>query len=72
MAKKSRRINKPVRLTEAQMVRPEAAQPITSTKSQDTINLAEEYQYVIADLKRIGLIALIMLTALITLSMLLT
>jgi hypothetical protein len=69
MAKKSRK----VRLTEAQMIRPEVAQPVESVESQEaTTDLTEEYQYVIADLKRIGVIALIMLTALIGLAMLLT
>lgn len=69
MAKKSRK----VRLTEAQMIRPEVAQPVESVESQEaTTDLTEEYQYVIADLKRIGVIALIMLAALIGLAMLLT
>lgn len=69
MAKKSRK----VRLTEAQMIRPEVAQPVESVETQEaTTDLTEEYQYVIADLKRIGVIALIMLAALIGLAMLLT
>ncbi len=69
MAKKSRK----VRLTEAQMIRPEAARPVASEKIEEaTTDLTEEYQYVITDLKRIGVIALIMLAALIGLAILLT
>jgi hypothetical protein len=82
MAKKTRRVRKgkqPVRLSAAQMVQPGAgevaqsssvAAPVQSTPQ--AANLAEEYHYVIADLKRIGVIAVAMLAALIVVAFLLT
>ncbi len=89
MAKKSRRVRKKgrsVRLSQAQMVRPEvgqavqarpasrAAQPVIAARQarSQPLSLQEEYSYVVADLKRIGLIALGMLVLLIVLALLLT
>ncbi len=87
MAKKSRRVrkqNRPVRLSQSQLVMPQtltgsaqaAAAPtpaaVSPTVQQPAVNLAEEYHYVIADLKRIGLIALAMLVLLVVLAFLLT
>ncbi len=82
MAKKSRRVKKKeqrVRLSPAQMVQPGmdettdlatvAAQVQSSTQSVD---LREEYQYVITDLKRIGLIAAVMVVLLVALALVLT
>ena len=83
MAKKSRRIRKkgrPVRLSEAQKVQPgtndivagvSTDAPSARPASQES-DLREEYHYVVADLKRIGVIALVMLAALIALALLLT
>jgi hypothetical protein len=82
MAKKTRRVKKrkqPVRLSAAQMVQPGAAemsQPFSGTaqvqSAPEAANLEEEYHYVIADLKRIGIIAVGMLAALIVVAFLLT
>ena len=81
MAKKSRRARKgqPVRLSPAQMVQPgagEMAEVIsvaTPTQSRPQVaDLREEYRYVIADLKRIGIIAVAMLVVLVVLALLLT
>lgn len=84
MAKKSRRVRKqgrPVRLSEAQKVQPGTndlvagvstnAPPAARPAFQES-DLREEYHYVVADLKRIGVIALVMLAALIALALLLT
>ena len=82
MAKKSRRVRKkgrPARLSPAQMAQPEVGRaadtPIVAAPVQFTpkaSDLREEYHYVIADLKRIGFIAAVMLVALIALALLLT
>lgn len=90
MAKKSRRVRKKgrsVRLSQAQMVRPDAGkaadvQPTSRAAQHATVarqaagaqplSLQEEYSYVISDLERIGLIALAMLVLLIVLALLLT
>lgn len=83
MAKKSRRVRRkqgqPVRLSAAQMVQPgtdgvtEATPVVVSTQSApEETDLREEYRYVIADLGRIGAIALVMLAVLIVLAFLLT
>ena len=82
MAKKSRRVRKEgreIRLSPAQMAQPgmnEAATiasviPSAPPALQEP-DLQDEYRYVIADLKRIGAIALVMLAALIVLALLLT
>ena len=82
MAKKSRRVKKKgqaIRLSPAQMVQPgtgdvaEVAAVATRAQSRPQVaDLREEYRYVIADLKRIGIIALAMLAVLIVLALLLT
>ena len=82
MAKKSRRIKKrsqSVRLSAAQMVQPVtdeavkvASVAIPTRSAPPVADLREEYHYVITDLKRIGAIALVMLTVLIVLAFLLT
>ena len=80
MAKKSRRVRKkgnPIRLSEAQMVQPGgtngAASVITNAPvATQESDLREEYHYVVADLARIGIIALVMLAVLIVLALLLT
>ncbi len=75
-----------VRLSPAQMVRPveqdrvaavaSVAAPARGVKTtgvrREGVNLQEEYQYVVADLKRIGILALIMLGMLIGLALVLT
>ncbi len=82
MAKKSRSVThkgrKP-RLSPAQMVRPgmnEMAEPATPGASAesagDASDLQQEYRYVLADLKRIGVIAVAMLAILIGLAVLLS
>ena len=82
MAKKSRRVRKKerqVRLSATQMVLPEggeaAGTPLVTTparRAPKVSDLREEYRYVIADLKRIGIIAVAMLAMLIVLALLLT
>jgi len=81
MAKKSRRVKQEgqkITLSPAQMVRPkadetgEAVVVSAAAPVAQTTNLREEYRYVIADLKRIGVIALVMLAVLIVLALLLT
>jgi hypothetical protein len=79
MAKKSRRVKRrgqQVRLTEAQMIQPgitEAAPVAAPARPMSkVVDLREEYRYVIADLKRIGIIAVVMLAALIVLALFLT
>lgn len=82
MAKKSRRVrkqDKQVRLSAAQMVQPTAAEvsdraraAIQAQPASKEADLGEEYRYVIADLKRIGIIAVGMLAVLIVLAYLLT
>jgi hypothetical protein len=82
MAKKTRRVkkkNQPVRLSAAQLVQPgigEVTQPSSAPASaqpvQQVTDLQEEYRYVITDLKRIGIIAVAMLAALVVVALLLT
>ena len=82
MAKKSRRVKgrgQPIRLSPAQMVLPEVGEaageaPVAVTKQAalPAADLEEEYRYVIADLRRIGVIAAVMLVALVILALLLT
>ncbi len=82
MVNKSRRVKKKgreIHLSPAQMVQPgldeaaivSSASPVAQPSLQKS-DLREEYRYVIADLKRIGAIALVMLAALIVLALLLT
>ena len=82
MAKKSRRVRKKgrqVRLSQAQMVQPGLGEVAEVASVVETpmrpvphkSDLREEYHYVIADLKRIGVIALVMLAVLIVLALLL-
>ncbi len=80
MAKKSRRGKKeqPVRLSPAQMVRPGRERipdtPVAAPAQPEATfsDLQEEYRYVIADLKRIGIIAVAMMTLLVVLALFLT
>jgi hypothetical protein len=82
MAKKSRRVRKkgrPVRLSPSQMVQPGVDEmvdaPLVAAPARpapQASDLQEEYRYVIADLKRIGVIAMAMLAVLIVLALLLT
>jgi hypothetical protein len=82
MAKKSRRVRKKgrsVRLSPTQMVQPGVDEvvdaPLVAAPAQPApkaSDLQEEYRYVIADLKRIGIIAVAMLAVLIVLALLLT
>jgi hypothetical protein len=81
MAKKSRRGKRrgqPVRLSQAQMVQPgtgevaQAASAASTKPGPQMTDLRDEYRYVIADLKRIAIIALAMLVVLIVLAFLLT
>ena len=77
MSKKSRRTrrrSKSTRLSTTQLIRPgtetllsEQQKPTTTQRATTTAlpNLAEEYRYVIADLKRIGIIAAVMLVVMI-------
>jgi len=81
MAKKSRRARKKsrqVRLSSAQMVQPEVGEGAAASlvaaparPASEATDLREEYHYVIADLKRIGAIAVAMLVVLIALALLL-
>ena len=77
MAKKSRRVRRPVRptarLSPSQMVQPKAGEVVTApgkapTSEPQSVDLGQEYHYVVADLKRIGIIAAVMLVALIVLA----
>ena len=82
MAKKSRRVRKKgqkTRLTAAQLVQPgmdegtEVPTVVTPARSASReVDLREEYHYVITDLKRIGIIAVVMLGILVGLALLLT
>jgi hypothetical protein len=81
MAKKSRRVRKKerrVRLSPAQMELPGeggvAGTPVATAPARRApkADLREEYRYVIADLRRIGIIAVAMLAVLIVLALLLT
>lgn len=84
MSKKSRRRKSTgPRLSAAQLVRPDeraqasavVAVPLSDTRSpaqqKAWADLREEYPYVVADLRRIGIIALVMLALLIVLALLL-
>ncbi len=79
MTKKSRNDEeRRIPLSPAQMVQPgmkniaEAAPSAApGMKAPDTSEMREEYHYVLADLKRIGVIALVMLAVLIALVLLL-
>ena len=82
MARKSRRVKKKdrqVRLSLAQMAQPGAGEgadaPLVAAQARparQVSDLQEEYYYVIADLKRIAVIAVAMLAVLIVLALLLT
>ena len=82
MAKKPRRAKKQgrqIRLSASQMVQPGigegAGAPRVTTSAQPTskvADLGDEYHYVIADLRRIGIIAVVMLAVLVGLALLLT
>jgi hypothetical protein len=82
MAKKSRRVKKKgrqVRLSEAQMMQPgvggAADVPHVAAQARHAAqvsDLREEYRYVITDLRRIGIIAVMMVAVLIVLALLLT
>lgn len=83
MAKKSRRVRRQqqARLSQAQMVQPRTGEPVSFSPAATAIparpvsvttDLHEEYRYVIADLKRIGVLAVAMLVVLIVLALLLT
>lgn len=84
MAKKSRRTRKHtrpvVRLSPSQIVREPSvtavgAGPTTLAAARPEpreVDLREEYRYVVADLKRIGIIAAVMLAVLIALAFVLT
>lgn len=83
MAKKSRRVKRrqQVRLSPAQMVQPRVGEvagispvvaPTPANRVSTADDLREEYRYVLADLKRIGILAVAMLAVLITLALLLT
>jgi hypothetical protein len=77
MAEKSRRnVDREIRLSETQMRQPGMegmgeAEPTSSSSSSQEPQLAEEYRYVVADLKRIAVIAAVMLVVLIGLALLL-
>jgi len=77
MAEKSRRRKeKDIRLSETQLRRPGMedlvrSPDVSDSSSSETSSLAQEYDYVLADLGRIAIIALVMLGALIALALLL-
>lgn len=73
MAEKSRRSkDREIRLSEAQMIHPGMEDlPTPEAKrssSSATSELAQEYDYVLADLRRIAVLALVMLVVLIALA----
>ena len=78
-SRRSRRRSRPVRLSSIQMAQPRA-DGVTDTTvvtalarpASEATSLREEYRYVIADLERIGVIAVAMLAILIVLALLLT
>jgi len=82
MARKSRRDRRKareVRLSAAQLIQPrasaDAAAPPAAARAQqasEAPDLRQEYRYVIADLKRIAIIAVVMLAVLIALTLVLT
>jgi hypothetical protein len=75
MAKKSRRkADQDIRLSEAQMRLP-GTEGVVGPKPDDAVDsssetpqLAQDYHYVLADLRRIGLIAIVMLGMLVALA----
>jgi hypothetical protein len=73
MADKSRgKTREDIRLSEAQMRRPqrnEVTTVETAASSGESSELAKEYHYVLADLQRIGIIAVVMLAVLIGLAL---
>ncbi|RLC91415.1 MAG: hypothetical protein DRI77_13835 [Chloroflexi bacterium] len=79
MTKKSRKKKgRPVRFSPTQMVQPGGNKGIVAPRAATQVqaapkatDLSEEYHYVIADLKRIGIIAVAMLTLLVALALLL-
>lgn len=67
-------VDRKIRLSETQMRQPgmdEVAEVAQSLSSAHQSQLAEEYRYVAADLKRIAVIAVMMLVVLIVLALLL-
>ncbi len=56
------------RLSAAQLRRPGTEDGFQKARDVDEQDLAEEYRYVVADLKRIGVLALVMLALLIVLA----
>ncbi len=77
MTKKSRKKKSQVQLSPAQMVRPGVDEGIVAPRAAapvqaalETTDLSEEYHYVTADLKRIGLIAVGTVAALVALALL--
>ena len=72
--KSRRNVDRKIRLSETQMRQPgmdEAVEVTQSMSSAHETQLAEEYRYVAADLKRIAVIAAVMLVVLIALALLL-
>lgn len=73
--KSDREKDREIRLSEAQMRQPGMSETVkagpASPSSSETSELAEEYGYVLADLRRIGVIALVMLGGLVALALLL-
>ncbi len=75
MAEKSRRRKeRDIRLSEAQLRRPGMEDivrgpDVSDASSSQSSSLAQEYDYVLADLGRIAIIALVMLGALIALAL---
>jgi hypothetical protein len=71
----SRKRDKDIRLSEAQLRQPGAERLVPVEKGDagpaqpEAFDLAEEYRYVTADLKRIAIIAAVMLTVLIVLAL---
>ena len=82
MAKKSRRVKKKerqVRLSPAQMAQPGMGEAVNAVSAgiqarpaSEENGLQEPYRYVVADLKRIGIIAAEVLVVLVVLAFLLT
>lgn len=71
MAKKSRRARKAARAAEpVRITRP--SRPTATEAANQEVDFAAEYHYVLADLKRIGIIAVALLILLIALAMLIT
>ncbi len=78
LTKKTRRARSkgsraPVRLSPSQLVRPIAAEPSAAPRpvapaEPQPADLRDEYRYVVADLKRIGVIAAVMLAVLVVLA----